>query len=165
MPKFTLVECKKEFSSKWVFQQFPPWITGETGGPSVCTSSPCQGPWFLQSHTRGLGRSRGPETQRLLPQFCSSWGFAVMALCLLRLRSWAGRALAIASDFAFWEETLGECLRCDFVSPVRREQWKRKVQKLKKCLFLNWFLSKEVKREGNLNSCWKESSDIYFCNP
>lgn len=38
------------------------------------------------------------------------------------------------------------------------------VQKLKKCLFLNWFLSKEVKKEGNLNSCWKESSVIYFCN-
>ena len=52
-----------------------------------------------------------------------------------------------------------------FNFPHETEAIKRMVQKLKKCLFLNWFLSKKVKKEGNLNRCWKESSVIYFCNP
>lgn len=142
------------------------WITCKIEKPSVCTPLSLVPSVLIaaESHA-GLGEEQSPKDQLLLPEFCSSWGFAFIAPWLFRHRSWALRALAIASDFAFLKETLGGFLRCDLVSPMRQKQWKRMVQKLKKCLFLNWFLSKEVKKEGNLNSCWKESSVIYFCNP
>lgn len=73
MPKFTFPESKKEFESKWVFQQFLPYeslVKKET--PSVCPHlSRVPSVLVAAESCASLGEEQSSKAQFLLPEFCS----------------------------------------------------------------------------------------------
>lgn len=93
----------------------------------------------------------------------ATWILLFLRFCFYSPRSWAQRALAIVNAIAFWKEMLRGIFKVWFSLSHEIEAIKNGMEVVLVFGF-NWFLSKEVKKEGNLNSCWKESSVIYFCN-
>lgn len=56
---------------------------------------------------------------------CSSQGFAFYKPVTVGVQSWASTALAIASDFAFWKETLRRIFKVWFNFPHETEAIKK----------------------------------------